>query len=457
VRLFRLLVCFAIVALAPGPRSTAAQPAPTVTVAELSKRLEGLGSSDAETRRRAAESVHSIGPTGTDAIARVLAKMRETGQDPGVRMALRAADIERATASGEDWTRALLERPSAGVSYQTALTTACLLEALARIGTTSAVRELVITSRDQAGAFKPEIARELQDLGERATAALILTSHDPARDVARFASSELEALGKKVPGDAVQTKSNQVLADVLEAYGATRDMDALGAVLSFVNSARAQVRDAARRSVLGYGDTALPKLREAYTNLAGSPPPDAWSAADVARDLFAKDDRTRLEDVYALMDRGLAAEGEGKHEEAVESFQRVLARQPLFERRAEMVPAFVLLAQSKEDADRQAAEELLRVAARLSPDGPRAQQVASALDYLEGEDLLSRGIEDARLFRRAAQEDPGNVKAHDELARIAMAESRRSLTLERYTEACGGLAAVVCGVVLIAGRSRKKR
>jgi tetratricopeptide (TPR) repeat protein len=457
VRLSRVfLVLLGLALLLVGPRASADGP-PVVSVAELSKRLDGLGSADAETRRKTAGAIVAIGPSAADAIAGVLARMREAGQDPGVRAALHAADVEHATAKGESFAIALLERPSAGVSYQTALTTACLVEALAHIGTTDAIRELVRVVRDQGGAYKPEVARELQELGERATAALILSSHDPLRDVARWASSELEALGKKVPGDAVQTKSNQVLSDVLEAYGATRDMDALGAVLSFVNSARGQVRDAARRSVLAYGDAALPKLREDFANLAGSGPPPAWSAADVARELFARDDRLRLEDVYALMDQGIAAETAGHHDEAVELFQKVLARQPSFERRAEMVPAFVLLAEAKEASDRPAAEALLRVAARLAPDGPRAAQIQSALDYLEGEDLRARGIDDARLFRRAAEEDPGNVKAHDELARIDLAQSRRSLIIQRTTEGCGALAALVAGVVFVAGRSRKRR
>jgi tetratricopeptide (TPR) repeat protein len=311
--------------------------------------------------------------------------------------------------------------------------------------------------RNHAGAFRADIARELQKTGDRTTPALILAAHDSARDVARWAQGELEVLGKKVPGDAVQTKSNDVLSDVLEAYGATRDLDALSAVLSFVNSDRAQIRDAARRATLGYGDTALAKLREAFANLTDNPPPQAWSAADVARELFARNDRFRLQEVYAMMDAGLLAEAAGKHEEAVAAFERVLARQPLFERRAEMAPAFVSLAQSKEDTDRAAAAAYYRTAARLAPDGPRAGQVASALDYLEGEDLLARGITDEILFQRAASADPGNVKAHSELARIEAERSRRELTTRRYEEWGGALVTLALGLALFIGRRARPR
>jgi tetratricopeptide (TPR) repeat protein len=309
--------------------------------------------------------------------------------------------------------------------------------------------------KNQGAAFRPVIGRQLQQAGDRTTAALILAAHDPTRDVARWADGELEVLGKKVPGDAVQTKSNQVLSDVLEAYGKTHDLDALSAVLSFVNSDRAQIRDAARQATSSYGDAALVKLREAYTNLMGGPPPPAWTAPQVAHELFAQNDRFRLQEVYAQMDAGLAAEAAGKHADAVGAFEKVLARQPTFERRVEMVPAFVALAEDETDTNRAAAAAHYRTAARLSPDGPRAGQVASALDYLEAEDLLARGITDEGLFRRAANEDPGNVKAHTELARIDAERTRRELTILRYEEWGGAGATLVAAAVFFAGRRRR--
>lgn len=228
-------------------------------------------------------------------------------------------------------------------------------------------------------------------------------------------------------------------------------------MLSFVNSDRAQIRDAARHATLAYGDAALAKLREAYANLTDNPPPQAWSAADVARELFAQNDRFRLQEVYAMMDAGLAAEAAGKHDEAVAAFERVLARQPMFERRVEMVPAFVSLAQSMEDTDRAAAAAYYRTAARLAPDGPRAAQAASALDYMEAEDLLARGITDESLFQRAATADPGNVKAHTELARIQAERARRELATRRYEEWGGAIATLALGIALFVGRRTRHR
>jgi hypothetical protein len=305
----------------------------------------------------------------------------------------------------------------------------------------------------------PLRASELvQSLGERATAPLIRAAKGPSRRVARWATGELETLGRKVPGDAVQTRSSQVLADVLRAYGDTRDADALPAVLSFVNSDRDEVRDAARQAVLTYQNAALAKLREAYANLLGHPAPDAWLATDVARELFATDDRFRLQDVYALMNSGLAEEAASDHVAATSDFEKVLARKPLFERRAEMVPAFVLAAQSKEDADPAAAAAYYRTAQRLSPEGPRASQARSALLYLEGEDLLGRGIVDESLFRLATTYDPGNLKAHAELARIEARSNERKLRLRRYAEG-GATAAVLFGALALVPpwRTTRKR
>jgi len=295
-----------------------------------------------------------------------------------------------------------------------------------------------------------------QRLGERATAPLIRAMHAPSPGVAHWAAGELEALGRKVPGDAVQTKSHSVLASVLQAYGDTRDADALSAVLSFVNADRAEVRDAARGAVLAYQDAALGKLREAYTNLEAHPPPDAWTAADVARELFASDDRVRLQDVSALLTEGLAQEAAGQHEAAVSDFEKVLARQPLFERRAEMVTGFVLAAKSKEDTDPIAAAAYYRTAERLSPDGPRAGQARSALLSLEGEDLLADGVTDEHLFQLAATLDPGNLKAHAELARIQARSAERERKVRRYAEGGLAAAALFAGLALFPYRSRRR-
>jgi cytochrome c-type biogenesis protein CcmH/NrfG len=117
-----------------------------------------------------------------------------------------------------------------------------------------------------------------------------------------------------------------------------------------------------------------------------------------------------------------------------------------------MVPAFVALAQSKEDSDRAAAAAYYRTASRLAPDGPRAGQVASALDTIEAEDLMARGIVDLDLLKRAADADPGNVRAHAELGRIEAERTRREQTTRRYEELGGVIATLALGIAFFVGR-----
>ncbi|WP_336139508.1 HEAT repeat domain-containing protein, partial [Klebsiella pneumoniae] len=79
--------------------------------------------------------------------------------------------------------------------------------------------------------------------------ALVETRKDSSSELRHWAYAQLEAMGKRIPGDAVQTKDNQVLADVLHAFGAIHDLDAVPVILSFVSSDRVQVRTAAREAL----------------------------------------------------------------------------------------------------------------------------------------------------------------------------------------------------------------
>ena len=84
-------------------------------------------------------------------------------------------------------------------------------------------------------------------------------------------------MGKAIPGEAVQTGDDQLLVEVLLAYGRARELDAVRVVLSFANSDRRQIREAARqRSLLMLGEAGLFALRESYENMMSKKPPDDW-------------------------------------------------------------------------------------------------------------------------------------------------------------------------------------
>ena len=279
---------------------------------------------------------------------------------------------------------------------------------------------------DHNGAFRPEITRQVRALGDKAVPALIETRKDSSSELRHWAYDQLEAMGKRIPGDAVQTKDNQVLADVLRAYGAIHDLDAVPVILSFVSSDRVQVRTRRARVAHelrpGRRLEAARGLREPHRQeragrLAGRRGREG--ALRGATTAFG------LQEVYGLLEDGLKKEKEGKLDEAVAAFDKVLARQPMLDRRAEMVPAYVAQAQKLEDDDPVAALALLRKAARLAPDGPRISQVKAEIAYLEGKDLVARGIPDTEPFKRALALEP-DPREGARRARAPRGERRRS-------------------------------
>jgi len=418
---------------------------------ELDRMLARLGHDSADERRSAATAVAATGAEATAAIGRKLAELRR-GADDGTFAVVKGVR-EHATATTFDLVEALaLLKPDAGARH--ALTVACLLRALARAGTTAAVRQMVLASSDVAGAFRPELARQLKLLGDRAVPALVEARGDPSPETRAWASSLLEALGKRTPGDAVQTMDNQVVAGVLRAYAGLKDLDALPVVLAFVNSDHVQVRVAAREATLDYGQQGMWKLREAYAALTGEPAPEGTSAADLATRLFDAYDRYRLRDVYALVDQGLTAEREGRPRDAVLAFDAALARQPMLDRRAEMVDAYRRYAESLESSDRAGALDYLRKALRIDEGGPESRHLRGEIHYLEGEDLLSRGIADSEPFERALALDPRNTRARQELDRLhGESESNRARAW-RLAAAGAVIALSLAGIVVFGGRPR---
>jgi hypothetical protein len=267
----------------------------------------------------------------------------------------------------------------------------------------------------------------------------------------------LESLGKRTPGDAVQTTDPQLLADILRAYGAVKDLDAVGAILPFANAERRQVREAARDALAAYGADAVWKLKEAYAQVAGSPADEGWTADDLARRLFGALDKARLRDVYALLDDGLAKQSAGDLAGAVAEFDAVLARQPDLDRRVETVGGYYAYAVAIEASDRAGANAALRKALALDPNGARASAIQGELAYLAGEELAARGIVDSESYQRALALDPGNARAQAALARIDDARADNASKLRKWTTASAVFAlAVVCLILFAGGRKRAR-
>lgn len=397
-------------------------------------------------------------PFATEQLGAELDLLATVGEIPKIAETLQAvakANGAKYWADDFDLAAALVALPSADAdAYRALLGTTCILQSLARDGREPAVSRMILVSADHGGLLRFEVMRRMKALGEKAVAPLVRARAD--KRVRGFAWSALDAMNKKIPGDAVQTKSNAILGDVLSAYGATKDMDALGVVMSFMSSERDEVRSAARAALLAYGDLALPKLRETYANVMNAPAPNDWNAERVARAIFDVLDKQRLADVDALVDDGLAKSESGDFSGAVTSFDKVLARMPFHARRTMMAPAYAKLGESLADTDRAAARAAMRKSIDLDPNGAHAAECRAAIEVMDGEDLLARGIEDRAPFERALAIDPANAKARAAIDRIDAHARDGEDRARKWTWAAYAAGAFVVLLVLFARVPRRR-
>ncbi|HYP90692.1 MAG TPA: hypothetical protein VEQ59_21120, partial [Polyangiaceae bacterium] len=295
-----------------------------------------------------------------------------------------------------------------------------MLESTANV---EAVRGLIDVYARFGEFLRINVQNALARLGDKAVPALIEAQRHPAEKISKWAVRQLDMLGKGIPSEAVQTQDQAVLADVLRAYGRTRNPDAVRIVVSFANSERAQVREASRQGVALMGEVASWQLRDTYENVVGKKPPRDWAWERTARELFAEFDRLRFARVGELFEAGRAARAKGDLPAMRESFDKLLAYDPNFEQRAELAAGYVAFARAAQDKSRGDAIAALRRAERLDP---TLKDVTSARLALEAEALEERGIADSTLLERALEADPQNARAKAALARFERGEPKRS-------------------------------
>lgn len=394
-------------------------------------------------------------------IAARLGELAKLGSDEGV---LRSFNAVRAASGAKFWGddfdmlgATLAARPSPMTDdFRFLAESEALLSALGRVDTTVAAQAMIDASGAHRGVLRFDVGRRVRKMGDRALPALIRARNAPSFELRKWAGTELEAMGKRVAGDAVQTKDDDVLIDVLTAFGETHDKDALAVVMAFTTSERKRIRDAARAAMLDYGEDALPKLREVYTNLAARPFDPARSAKDVASDVFALEDTQRSADLDALVDLGKRRLEEGDADGAIEQFEKALAREPALSRKKEMVPAFATRGAALEDSDPEAARAAYREALALDPDTPRKSQIEGALAYLDAKDLAARGIDEHAAYERVLSIDPGNAKARAALDAYAMRREAREAQARRYEYVAVGAFSALALAILLGLRNKKR-
>jgi hypothetical protein len=296
----------------------------------------------------------------------------------------------------------------------------------------------------------------LEKMGEHAVAALIEAERHPAPKIAHWASRQLDTLGKAIPGEAVQTSDPEVLADILRAYGRARDPDAARLVISFANSERTQIREAARQAVVMMGEVSNWQLRDTYESVVGKKPSREWSWDRTARELFAEYDRSRLSRVEQAFGRGLAAHRAGKLDEMAALFDEVLSESPVFARANEMVAGYTAYARAHLDDARPKAEQALGRVERLSGgDSAAGKSAESLLLTLRAEDLVGRHVADRTLVRQALELDPQNARARTLLDRMSRGDADPEARSHRYA-AAGVIALIALAALAYIGLRRPR-
>ena len=459
----------------PPPTAIALPPADADSVSELSKLLADLSNVVPKDRDRAIAALAEQDESMLSAIAARLIDLRKNADRDGMTTLLEAArkearkelkrgeteDSESAAADDTtkpivetqhalmdpnttDWLRYVLQTPKDTQAYRDIVAVLALSRSCVAIGTTAAAREVINVYMYFGDLFRIDVQRQLARMRDMAVPALVEAQYHDSRMVRTWAKRRLDVMGRAIPSEAVRLNDNQALADVLRAYGRAREVEAVRVIVSFANGDRLQVREAAREAIGQIGEPAHWQLRDAYEQLMGDKPSRSWDWQRTARELFAVYDRARLHEIYAAMDRGLAAAEDGNTEEAVALFDRVLAGAPMFERREEMAPTYLKQAQSIRAKDRVAAAAMLHRALSIAPNGEHADAVRSELALIEAEELAENGFWDTALIERAMQLDPSNSRAKA-MREQADAEMRLAQgTWHRYA------AAVAIGVLALA-------
>jgi tetratricopeptide (TPR) repeat protein len=418
--------------LPPIPSLEVARPAPA-DLEELDARLTKLCSNDeAEreaARREALEVDAKLVPAirfrlasisegaNHDDLKQLLLKIRQKGRDD-VRDE-QVADGKRGKVATPDYLQMAGEHADPHSKLWCSLTSVLAgSRMLAQIGTVEAVRGLIDVYVRYGEFLRVDTQLEIEDLGDRALPALIEAKRHPAEKIAKWADRELDALGKGIPSEAVQSSDLQVLSDVLRAYGRIRDPDAARIVVSFANSERAQVREASRQAIAMLGEVGAWQLRDTYETVVGKKPPRDWNWERTARELFAEFDRLRSAEVSQLFDAGVAARQKGDLETMRKAFDQVLTRSPDYQKRDELAAAYLEYAQKTQQKNASGALAAARRAERLGK-GSDVEKVATSLRLtLEAEELAASGIADRTLLTRALEVNPSNSQAQSELVRF---------------------------------------
>lgn len=458
--------------LPPLPRAPAVEldKPDASTLEDLDEKLAKLSAPEREARENAARELLEVEPRYVPALAfringladrankqamkDLLEKIRTKARD-AERARLRAAGDDSEVKTPDYLTMVAAHPITDQETYRDLIQILGMSRMLVKIGSVEAVRVLLEVYVRFGEFLRVDTQLQLERLGDKAVPALIEAQRHPAEKIVRWAKRQLDMLGRAVPSEAIQTQDHQVLADVLVAYGRIRNPDATRIIVSFANSERAVVREAARQAIALMGEVATWQLRDSYEDVVGKKPPRDWSWERTARELFRELDRARDAAVAEAFEAGRAARQKGDLDVMRRAWNELLARDPDPERREEMAEGYLAFAERYfEERPADAREALVR-ARRLSEQPEKTSEIESLLLTERATQRARDGIADLTLVRRALELSPSNRRAKALLERLNRGEPDGATQRTRWL-ASGALALIAfagLGVLLFRRKS----
>lgn len=465
---YRLTALALLAALLVGPSTASAQLPPAAaavaddsvgrSAAELDAMLGRLTDGTARERRAAADDI--IRSLEREDIAvtrqRLLAPWRVEVEPLRLKIVrlLRAATDGRPNAEYD--LLALMIAAPRSADLDGAIERVVLARALGAMASADAGRALVALSTSYGAIFRQEVGRIVRGQLKDYVLPAFIELRSPSEMMRIFMRQTREALRKVTPGEAVQQHDNALLAEILRAYGSIRQPDAMQVVVSFVNSDRAQVREASRWAVTQYGRESINALRSAYEMYEGHDANPQWGWERTAQELYLANDRRRMAEVTQRLDAGLASGRGGNGAEMLGHFRWVLARHPDLQRRSEMVEPLMRHARELESESAARAEAVWRLALWVEPEGAHAREIRAAVLFLEAELAMARGVADPELYDAVLRVDPGHGRARAQRSAVAQDEVLRARR-QRRTLGALGLLGVALGTLWLLVRRPPRR
>ena len=401
---------------------------------------------------------------------------------PGTKRKPAAPPVEAAAPPPAPPTRAELETARAE-----ALATVKTIRAIAASRRLDAVDPIFKLAFQYDGVFRDECGRAIRSMDSYAIPRLIELVHQPnagKQSLAkqrRYAAYQLDRMDRQRPQKAISTAPDDaVRAEIIHAYGDTRALDAVEAVLGQVDSPSHRVRREARwawlRYVTGkapppapmrkrklpggkeeaeekpdyltYREIATLALQKELSAINNAPVDPNASAKELTDELFAYYDQKRAAEWDTEFAAARATEERGDLRGATDQYGWILAHDPTYARRGEMAHAFARYGDSLRDqGEVPRALGYWREAIDLAPDGPDARYAGARVALYDGLAALARGDADVSAFRRALALDPSLGAAHAALARAEHRVLRRRLL--RGAVALGGSLGIVLALWLL--------